>query len=165
MAQMNVFTAEEQAQFPLVCLKVILKKTFSPKKDLQDHTVIQSAIKSAANIRQENPSNFYTVVGKEGAGGFARVFRCQRKEDGQLCALKFTEPRTPQEREAIENEIGIMQLGYCNSIVQCYEAFDFQNRLWIFMELMDGGAFTPILEEKAGNYSEEFCKYSLYKTC
>ena len=32
------------------------------------------------------------------------------------------------------------------------------------MELMDGGAFTPILEEKQGNYSEEFCKYSLYKT-
>merc|ERR1712012_886497 len=30
---------------------------------------------------------------------------------------------------------------------------------------MDGGAFTPILEEKQGNYSEEFCKYSLYQTC
>lgn len=58
-----------------------------------------------------------------------------------------------------------MQLGFCNSIVQCYEAFDFQNRLWIFMELMDGGAFTPILEEKQGNYSEEFCRYSLLRTC
>lgn len=33
------------------------------------------------------------------------------------------------------------------------------------MELMDGGAFTPILEEKQGNYSEEFCRYSLLKTC
>ena len=32
------------------------------------------------------------------------------------------------------------------------------------MELMDGGAFTPMLEELQGHYSEEFCKYSLYMT-
>ena len=34
----------------------------------------------------------------------------------------------------------------------------------LFMELMDGGAFTPILEAKQGDYSEDFCKYSLYRT-
>ena len=36
--------------------------------------------------------------------------------------------------------------------------------MWIFLELMDGGAFTSMLEELAGNYSEGFCKYTLYKT-
>ena len=50
-----------------------------------------------------------------------------------------------------------------NSLVQCHEAFDFQNRLWIFLELMDG-AFTPMLEDLQGAYSEGFCKYSLYMT-
>lgn len=89
-------------------------------------------------------------MGKEGAGGFARVFRCMRIRDGELFALKFTEPKNTTERTAIENEIGIMQISSCESIVQCYEAFDFQNRLWIFMELMDGGAFTPMLEELQG---------------
>ena len=64
-------------------------------------------------------------MGKEGAGGFARVFRCMRIRDGQLFALKFTEPKGAAERQAIENEIGIMQMGQCDSIVQCYEAFDF----------------------------------------
>jgi hypothetical protein len=48
------------------------------------------------------------VVGKEGAGGFARVFRCMRIRDGELFALKFTEPKNTTERTAIENEIGIM---------------------------------------------------------
>lgn len=57
-----------------------------------------------------------------------------------------------------------MQMSQFDSIVQCYEAFDFQNRLWIFMELMDGGAFTPMLEELQGAYSEDFCRYSLYMT-
>lgn len=87
-----------------------------------------------------------------------------RISDGQLFALKFTEPKNAQERQAIENEIGIMQMSQCDSIVKCYEAFDFQNRLWIFMELMDGGAFTQMLEDQQGQYSEEFCKYSLYMT-
>ena len=32
------------------------------------------------------------------------------------------------------------------------------------MELMDGGAFTPIVEELEGKLSEDFCKYTLYRT-
>ena len=64
-------------------------------------------------------------MGKEGVGGFARVFRCERIQDGQLFALKFTEPKNEQERQAIENEIGIMQMSQNDYIVQCYEAFDY----------------------------------------
>ena len=57
-----------------------------------------------------------------------------------------------------------MQITQCKSIVQCCEAFDYQKRLWIFMELMDGGAFTPMIEDMQGQCSEAFCKYSLYAT-
>jgi len=55
-----------------------------------------------------------------------------------------------------------MQISENESIVKCFEAFDYQDRLWIFMELMDGGAFTPMLEDLQGEYSEGFCKFSLY---
>lgn len=44
-------------------------------------------------------------------------------------------------------------------VLRCFECFDFKNRLWIFLEMMDGGALTPMLEELGGNYSEAFCKY------
>ena len=30
------------------------------------------------------------------------------------------------------------------------------------MELMEGGKLTEIIEERSGNYSLEFCKYTLY---
>jgi len=36
--------------------------------------------------------------------------------------------------------------------------------MWIIIELMDGGALTPMLEELSGDYSEDFCKYVLWKT-
>jgi len=46
-----------------------------------------------------------------------------------------------------------------DAILRCFECFDFKDRLWIFLEMMDGGALTPMLEEKNGNYPETFCKY------
>lgn len=46
-----------------------------------------------ANFRTDDPSQFYDITGKLGAGGFARVFKVQRKNDGFVCALKFIEPK------------------------------------------------------------------------
>ncbi len=51
---------------------------------------------------------YYKVIGKVGVGGFARVFKCERISDGKMFALKFTEPKSTAERNAIINEIGIM---------------------------------------------------------
>ena len=53
-----------------------------------------------------------------------------------------------------------MQMNQFDSIVHCYEAFDYKNRLWIFNELIVGGELTQVMGYVD---SEEFCKYSLYK--
>ena len=65
-------------------------------------------ISNAAEIKKDNPSIYYKVIGKVGVGGFARVFKCERIKDGKMFALKFTEPKSTAERNAIINEIGIM---------------------------------------------------------
>lgn len=102
---------------------------------------------------------------KIGYGGFARVFLVKRKDDGKMCALKFIEPKNPKERTIIKNELGIMQMCKDNdNVIQCYEAFDYRQRLWIFLEYMDGGCLTPIVEERKGNISEGVCSYILYQT-
>lgn len=51
-----------------------------------------------------------------------------------------------------------------DAIVKCFECFDFKNRLWIFLEMMDGGALTQMLEEKGGALSENFCRYVCQRT-
>jgi serine/threonine protein kinase len=43
---------------------------------------------------QSDPSQVYDIVGKLGQGGFAKVFKVKRREDGFLCALKFIEPKS-----------------------------------------------------------------------
>lgn len=114
-------------------------------------------------MKREDPSQYYDIIEKIGVGGFAKVFKVKRKSDGAICALKFVEPKTDAERESVTNEVGIMLMCTENDgVLKCLECFDFRNRLWIFLEMMDGGALTPLIEEMAGNLSENFCKYVSY---
>lgn len=50
-----------------------------------------------------------------------------------------------------------------DAIVNCFECFDFKNRIWIFLEVMDGGSLTQMIEEMGGKHSEEFCKFVCLK--
>lgn len=100
---------------------------------------------------KDDPSKHYDVLGRIGAGGFAKVFEVKRKSDDVVCALKFVEPKSEADRQVIYNEVGIMLLCQENDgILKCFECFDFKDRLWIFLEMMDGGALTPMLEDNKG---------------
>ena len=48
-------------------------------------------------------------------------------------------------------------------VLEVYECFDYRDKLWIFVELMDF-ALTPIIEEMETRYSENVCKYVLWQT-
>ena len=122
-------------------------------------------IYQAADIKQENPLAHYKILpGKGEIGGYSRVYTCERLDDGVKFALKLAKPKNTAQKTDIVNEIGIMQLGSYDSIVKCEQAFFYKDRFWIVLELMDGGALTSMLEEMLGNYSEAFCKYTLYRT-
>ena len=49
-------------------------------------------------LRKEDPSRYYDILGKIGMGAFARVFEVKRKSDGVICALKFVEPKSDADR-------------------------------------------------------------------
>jgi serine/threonine protein kinase len=90
---------------------------------------------------------------------------CKRKSDGKDCALKFIEPKNGKEREIIRNELGIMNMcAEGDGVIECFQAFDFKSRLWIFLEFMDWGCLTPMVEERRGNIPENVCAFILYKT-
>ena len=59
------------------------------------------------------------------------------------------------------NEVGIMMKCKTDTVVECYEIFEYKKRLLIFLEMLNGGAITPFLEEKAQAHllSENICKY------
>lgn len=66
-------------------------------------------------------------------------------------------------KEQIINEIGLMQMNKGDSILGCVDVFDYKGRYWIIIDLMDG-CLTDIITVAEAKYSENICKYVLYKT-
>ena len=113
-------------------------------------------------FKRENPSAKYQIVKRLAQGGFAKVFLVKRLADEKQFALKFIEPKNKQDYNNIKNEVAIMML--CKEqygIIRCIDAYDYFEKLWVFLELMDVGAITECLEEKKGDIDEKGCKYIL----
>ena len=51
----------------------------------------------------------------------------------------------------------------CPHLIRCEGIWDFQGRIWVILELMEGGAMTDIILEKRGDFSEDFVRWSLYQ--
>ena len=118
------------------------------KVELPTTEEFKAALNAHANFKTQDPSDFYDITSKYklGIGGFAKVFKVQRKADGHVCALKFVEPKDNREKMLMYNEVALMNMSKNKEVVlEVYESFDFRNRLWIFVELMDF-ALTPIIE-------------------
>lgn len=122
-------------------------------------------LKEAVVFKREDPSAYYEVVERVADGGFARVFHVRRLSDSKSFALKFIEPKDVSDYNNIKNEVAIMMMCKENeSILKCIDAYDFKERLWIFLEYMDVGALTGMLEERRGNIDERICAYILRRT-
>ena len=84
-----------------------------------------------------------------------------RRSDGLKCALKFIECKNDKEKEMMRNEVALMNKFRDEQIVlEIFDQYDFKNRLWIFVELMED-AITPLIANLKTNYSENSCKYVL----
>lgn len=50
------------------------------------------------------------------------------------------------------------------TIIKCIDAYDYGERLWVILEMMDVGALTDMLEDAKGDIDEKICAYILRKT-
>ena len=115
---------------------------------------------------KDNPEDKYEMMKEIGFGGFARIYLAKEIATGKLYALKYMKASKKKERDAIINEIGIMKICCKDSpnIVKCKEAFDYEKKIWIFLELMDCGSLTEYVGIGRSAISEEVCAYILFQT-
>lgn len=160
--ELEKFSAEERRADPLLVLQSIIREV--PDDEESEYPPFVP-IDPSTLFKKDDPSKYYDIVKRIGVGGFAKVFEVKRRSDGYKCALKFIElTGGEKDRKIINNEVALMlQCQENDGVLRCIECFDFRNRLWIFLELMDGGALTNMLEELSGGVSEKFCRYVSYK--
>ena len=64
------------------------------------------------------------------------------------------------ERQSVINECSLIKHLNSPYIVTCEEVYEFKSMIWVFLEMMQGGDLSQIVD-KSNIYSEEFCKYTL----
>lgn len=83
----------------------------------------------------EDPKNSYTILPELGRGSFGTVFLCKEKSSGLELAVKIVPYKKKKEKTMMEMEIDILSGVNHSAIIQVYDAFDYGNKLFCFMEL------------------------------
>ncbi|XP_055371933.1 serine/threonine-protein kinase 10-like [Condylostylus longicornis] len=100
------------------------------------------------NIRMDtDPKEYWDLVGELGDGAFGKVYKAQHKETRRLAAAKMC---TLEDEENLSDhmvEIDILSEIKHANIVELYEAFSIDDKLWILIEYCDGGALDSIMVE------------------
>ena len=61
------------------------------------------------------------------------------------------------------NEASLIAYLDCDEMIKCEDLYHFQNNVYIILELMEQGSMTNIVTKYNKTYSENFCRYTLYK--
>ena len=50
-----------------------------------------------------------------------------------------------------------------DNLIKCLDVYHYRNHIFIMLELMEQGSLTDIVLNYSHQYSEDFCRYNLYK--
>ncbi|XP_023221095.1 serine/threonine-protein kinase 10-like isoform X2 [Centruroides sculpturatus] len=118
------------------------------------------------NIRfNENPEDFWSIVGELGDGAFGKVYKAQSKETGQLTAAKICELKGEDDLEDFMVEIDILTECRHPNIVELIEAFFYESKLWMLIEFCEGGALDSIMLDLEKPLSEPQIRYLCHEIC
>ncbi|XP_017108248.2 serine/threonine-protein kinase 10 isoform X1 [Drosophila bipectinata] len=100
------------------------------------------------NIKMDtNPEDFWEMVGELGDGAFGKVYKAQHREQKRFAAAKMC---TLEDEENLSDhmvEIDILSEIKHPNVVELYEAFSLDDKLWMLIEYCDGGALDSIMVE------------------
>ncbi|XP_053305819.1 STE20-like serine/threonine-protein kinase [Spea bombifrons] len=97
--------------------------------------------------RDQNPEEYWEIIGELGDGAFGKVYKAQNKETGILAAAKVIDTKSEDELEDYMVEIDILASCDHPHIVKLLDAFYYENNLWILIEFCAGGAVDAVMLE------------------
>ncbi|KAM4636218.1 STE20-like serine/threonine-protein kinase isoform 2-T2 [Discoglossus pictus] len=97
--------------------------------------------------RDQNPEEYWEIIGELGDGAFGKVYKAQNKETGILAAAKVIDTKSEDELEDYMVEIDILASCDHQYIVKLLDAFYYENNLWILIEFCAGGAVDAVMLE------------------
>ena len=162
---MEDFDYKAQIQYPIVSLNSMLMQQRERVEGLRPHDEIAQNVSRAVSILKRNPFVDFTDMNElVGEGGFGEVKKIQRKNDQKIFVLKDAFTTTKKERQVIINEASLIAFLDSDEMVKCIALYDWRKKFYIVLEYMEQ-EFTSIVRTQNEQYSEDFCRWSLYKVC
>ena len=96
---------------------------------------------------KSNPSKDYIILDELGEGGFGKVYKCVKISNQEVYAMKHIDITSNKQKIYIGNEITLMKSIDHKNIVKLYETYMYKGRIFLFMEFLDGGCLTPVVED------------------
>jgi len=104
--------------------------------------------KVLSNIKRGiNPESTWEKTGELGDGAFGKVYKAKNKEDGRLAAAKIIECTNEEDLNEFSTEIDILAACKHPNVVQLYDAYYYENTLWILIEFCNAGALDDMMIE------------------
>jgi len=97
-------------------------------------------------ILQQDPYTFYKDLKKIGEGASGSVYKATSIDCPQhRVAMKKVKLTSQTVHEAMETEINMMRSIQNDNVVRFYEAYEWDEHLWLVMELLEAGSLTDII--------------------
>ena len=79
----------------------------------------------------EDPESIWEIIGDLGDGAFGKVHKVRHREKDLLAAAKICVLESDEELDDFMVEIDILTDVSHKNVIRLYEAFFFQNKLWV----------------------------------
>ena len=107
-----------------------------------------------------NPGNDYKLIRKIGNGSSGEVFMAESISSKVCVAIKKITLRNQKERNLVLNEIKLTQNSNCKNVIEYYEVYDYDDKIWIIMELM-ACSLTDLILDRIEKIPENFIGFIL----
>ena len=123
-------------------------------------------------VKAQDPKLFYSepdIGDMLDSGSFGEVFLVKRLSDQMQFALKVSKRAERREQQELIREAALMISINDDSVLGCIDAYEWENRVWLFLPFMDTGKLTDIcinrLKFRMNLLTEESCKYLAFRIC
>lgn len=137
-----------------IIIDLIRSQSFVEKKVKQRELMSAEAfgqIVETVEIIYGNPSKKYSFLKELGKGGMCKVYEAVEKgmapELQTHYAVRIMNNKKPEFLIKVQEEIALMKLCECENIVRHHETFYYDNSIFMFVDYMDRGSLTGLIQD------------------
>jgi STE20-like kinase len=115
-------------------------------------------------IMDKDPTQIWEIVNEIGDGAFGKVYKARNKANGIFAAAKIVEKCSQDELDDYMIEIDILSECKHKNIVEIYEAYYYDSKLWMLIEFCSGGAVDTLMFDLDKPLTEPQIQYVIRET-